>query len=416
MAYTPDLDWVNDAPPGFTAERMNKIQLGVAAASADAAAALGAVGDAVSSAELEAVSRLSGQTSTARFTFDYVPAGATKEHFLTFVHGVLGVPYAITKALGSGASPEHVLKPMATYAQETGCNLLVNASGWRGDGQMMGLQIVDGQVVHGWDDHIGYDTKGRESLVVMRDGTFQIFDNTTTPAAVVNAGGWNSFTWGHAAFRDGVQTAFLEDPTYDVLSARQVIGDLMDGRILIATFPGVTGDSGATGADVLAALAGYEFNNLYLLDGGGSAQIHVDGYRMVKSSDSGGNRDVADVIGFQGACATRPIQLWRIVTDRQNGFSGGGIAVMEGIDSVSVRIQGVATSGATASSAYQVIASMPDYIPTPLYTAFFWGSTPSTGTQTRVTSTGAIDAIVPAAKDIINAFVTYPTTRDYTSA
>lgn len=39
MTYTPDLDWVDDAPPGFTAARMNKMQLGIADASQAAAAA-----------------------------------------------------------------------------------------------------------------------------------------------------------------------------------------------------------------------------------------------------------------------------------------------------------------------------------------------------------------------------------------
>lgn len=40
MAYTPDLDWVDDAPPGFDAARMTKMQLGIqdAAAVADSAA------------------------------------------------------------------------------------------------------------------------------------------------------------------------------------------------------------------------------------------------------------------------------------------------------------------------------------------------------------------------------------------
>lgn len=44
MGYTPDLDWVDDAPPGFDTERMNKMQLGIrdAAQVADTASATAA--------------------------------------------------------------------------------------------------------------------------------------------------------------------------------------------------------------------------------------------------------------------------------------------------------------------------------------------------------------------------------------
>lgn len=50
MPYTPDLDWVNDAPPGLTAARMIKLQLGVQAAVAGAESALAGVGTAQTAA------------------------------------------------------------------------------------------------------------------------------------------------------------------------------------------------------------------------------------------------------------------------------------------------------------------------------------------------------------------------------
>lgn len=308
------------------------------------------------------------ETVQTTFTHRFVGAsGVIREHYITEIHGGL-VPGALIKRLGNMGGPAHTVKPMSAFIAETGANLITTGSGWRSTGQMMGLQIANGNLYRGWDT-ITYDDHGRQALVVMRDGSFRIYDENTPPEQILTDGGYHSFSWGHAAYRNGQWQDTSGYDTAPLVSARHLIGDTLDGRIVLATFPGITGVGGATYAQALDNLSGYSWNNLFFLDGGGSAQTYVDGFRMVRSSDPTGYRDVADVIGFRGRSANPVPTVWTPVDIRLDGYTGGIIGFMEEPGQTHIRCQSLDTTGAPFED-YSAIMDMPEWAIKPFVQSF----------------------------------------------
>ena len=348
------------------------------------------------------VNKTIGPVANARFRTEYVaPTPSNPEYFVTFVYGVYKVPYAITKSLGNPKSGSHQLLPMKDFVARTGCNFVANASGWRSTGEMMGLQILNGVLLHGWDTHITYDPLGRESLVIMKDGTWRIYDFTTPPQKIIDDGGWNSFTWGHALYKNGVTQDILSKSGYQLVSGRHLIGVTTAGVIAVISFPGKTGSTyGATGGQVLQALAGYDWEFLYFLDGGGSTQQYHDSFAMVHSTDSGGVRAVADVIGFNGSLATKPAAVWQIVGGRLNGYSGGGVSFLVEPESLRIRVQSVAVENVTTRNDWSTVFTLPAWVPKPLYqvigTAYLSQSYLS-AVPVRVMTNGDVQAMVPGS-------------------
>ena len=346
------------------------------------------------------VNKTIGPVANARFRTEYVaPTPSNPEYFVTFVYGVYKVPYAITKALGNPTSGSHQLLPMKDFVARTGCNFVANASGWRSTGEMMGLQILNGVLLHGWDTHITYDPLGRESLVIMKDGTWRIYDFTTPPQQIIDDGGWNSFTWGHALYKNGVAQDILSKSGYQLVSGRHLIGVTTAGVIAVISFPGKTGSTyGATGGQVLQALAGYDWEFLYFLDGGGSTQQYHDSFAMVHSTDSGGVRAVADVIGFNGSLATKPAAVWQIVEGRLDGYSAGGVSFLVEPESLRIRVQSVSVENVTTRNDWSTVFALPAWVPKPLYqvigTAYLSQSYLS-AIPVRVMTNGAVQAMVP---------------------
>ena len=354
------------------------------------------------------VKKTIGPVAHARFRTEYVaPTPSNPEYYVTFVYGVYKVPYAITKALGNPTSGSHQLLPMKDFVARTGCNFVANASGWRSTGEMMGLQILNGVLLHGWDTHIT-TALGRESLVIMKDGTWRIYDFTTPPQKIIDDGGWNSFTWGHALYKNGVAQDILSNPGYQIVSGRHLIGVTNEGVVAVISFPGKTGSTyGATGGQVLQALAGYNWEFLYFLDGGGSTQQYHENFAMVHSTDSGGVRAVADVIGFNGSLATKPATVWQIVGGRLNGYSGGGVSFLVEPESLRIRVQSVAVENVTKRNDWSTLFTLPAWVTKPLYQAIgtaYLSQSYLSAIPVRVMPSGEVQAMVP---DSVNGHLSF---------
>ena len=365
------------------------------------------------------VNKTIGPVANARFRTEYVaPTPSNPEYFVTFVYGVYKVPYAITKSLGNPTSGSHQLLPMKDFVARTGCNFVANASGWRSTGEMMGLQILNGVLLHGWDTHITYDPLGRESLVIMKDGTWRIYDFTTPPQQIIDDGGWNSFTWGHALYKNGVAQDILSKSGYQIVTGRHLIGVTTAGVIAVISFPGKTGSTyGATGGQVLQALAGYDWEFLYFLDGGGSTQQYHNSFAMVHSTDSGGVRAVADVIGFNGSLATKPAAVWQIVDGRLSGYSGGGVSFLVEPESLRIRVQSVAVENVTTRNDWSTVFTLPAWVPKPLYQVIvsaYLSQSYLSAVPVRVMTNGDVQAMVP---DTVNGHLSFsvdvPTERRF---
>lgn len=230
------------------------------------------------------------------------------EHFFTTLRKGAGIPYGISRAIGGNSTdPVIPLETVDTFYARTKASVISSGSGVRlggpNEGQNIGLSIFEGQLIKGWDDFDGED-RGRESVVFMRDGSLKIYDETTPPEQIIADGGWNSFSWGSAVYRDGQITDFLSYLRYQSqLSGRQLVGDLFNGDLFLLTFPGKTDVSGANGYHMIDAVAGMGVKNMYVLDGGGSAQLMINGAYVVPSSDAT-PRPISDVLYFYASPAS----------------------------------------------------------------------------------------------------------------
>lgn len=246
-----------------------------------------------------------GRIANQAITSTYKPtAGSTPEHYLTIFRNGDKVPGSVRRIVGGNsnatAPPQETIE---SYYAKTGASVIINGSGWWAStgNRLMGLSIKDGVLIQGWENT---GDLGSEATVIMRDGELRVYAKATTPdpATIIAEGGYNSFSWGAAAYRNGTVTDFRTKYTrYNILSARQCIGSTKDGHIFILTFPGVTGTSGATGDGIVAAAqaTGLTIQHLYILDGGGSAQTMLQGEALVQSSDVA-SRPVPDALYFYG--------------------------------------------------------------------------------------------------------------------
>ena len=256
-------------------------------------------------ADTASVKDEAGRVANQSITTEYRPAnGAAPEHYLTVFRNGDKTPGSVRRIVGGNSnSTKPPQETPESYYAKTGATVLINASGWWSglENKLMGLSIKDGVLIQGWE---ASGDLGNESCVIMRDGELRIYEKDTTPdpATIIADGGFNSFSWGAAVYKNGSVTNFRTKYTrYSILSARQCVGSTTDGHIFIMTFPGVTGSSGATGDGLVAAAqaSGLNIKHMYVLDGGGSAQTWVNGEAVVQSSD-GASRPVPDALYFYG--------------------------------------------------------------------------------------------------------------------
>jgi len=144
VAYTPDLDWVNDGPPGFDAERMTKMQLGIADAHQ--------IGEAAASAAAEATAAAQGavQSPTVRrIVTSTDPDEPLSEGDLLLVHEPVTQFYTDFTEHPLGAAPDGWSDQWVPFAGAT----VAEASGASG-GRVLELTSASGtnRSFYAWDE------------------------------------------------------------------------------------------------------------------------------------------------------------------------------------------------------------------------------------------------------------------------
>lgn len=334
-------------------------------------------------------------------------AGTIPEHYIIRLKHGAAAGRTVHRIVGGDSisvSPPH--ETLGSYYAKTKAPVLVNATGWwSGDNnRVMGLSILNGQLIQGWDPQP--NDLGQEAAVFMRDGSLRMYDNTTAPEQVIADGGWNSFGWGSAVYKDGAITNFLSLNRYALPAARQLVGDTLDGDLLLITFPNAGGSGGATGQMILDAVANLRIKSLYVLDGGGSAQTMVDGKYVVPSSD-GAPRDVPDALYFYAPrVGPRTDTNWLPITQRNAGWSGGGVEYRVRGEDVYVRVVGVNWAGPGAAT-LSPVCSLPPEVPRPPWHwtgLAYLNSKPGEGQNCRVGVTGSIDFTASAPGAVSHIF------------
>jgi len=166
-----------------------------------------------------------------------------------------------------------------------------------------GIVIRDGVVYR--------DDGARQGLAFYRDGTVKVYDETTTTAAALVADGvWNTLSFGPAILTDGQVVAGIENVEVDtnvgnhsiqgdqprtavgVIDANHLVFVVVDGRS--------TGYSkGVTLPELAGIMQGLGATTAYNLDGGGSSTMYFDGALVNNPLGKGQERGTSDILYVQ---------------------------------------------------------------------------------------------------------------------
>ena len=160
--------------------------------------------------------------------------------------------------------------------------LIMNASAFNMQtGQVAGFQINNGKLIQDWNagKTIQY------AFVINKDGSCQIYDSTTPAATIIDNGGQQAYDFGGAMIRDGkIQP---NDGSVDWKIHIFIANDKDNNLYAIMS------DTGAGYDNIMNTVSKLNFQNMLLLDSGGSSQLSVNGQSIIASQD---DRAVPDYI------------------------------------------------------------------------------------------------------------------------
>ena len=155
------------------------------------------------------------------------------------------------------------------------------------------------------------DSGAREGLAFYRDGHVELYDETTTDAAaLVEAGVWNTLSFGPALVADGAVLDGIDDVEVDTNfgnhsiqgdQPRTAVGVVDDNHLLLVVVDGrETGYSaGASMTELASLMKGLGAVTAYNLDGGGSSTMFFAG-EVVNQPSNGGERGTSDILYIKG--------------------------------------------------------------------------------------------------------------------
>lgn len=331
----------------------------------------------VSKPELEATAKPLASADNKSFSVRRVVGSSSiPEHYVTILSNSRNTKESIAhiNALDSAAAVVPIRETLASMYARKRPNVIINAGGWWDTNRRMGLSIHNGVLIQDWD--YGQPNWGVQAIVFYRDGTIRCEDSSTPGATLVANGAWVAMSQGKAAIKRGAAQDLANDDAYNgvvgpAISARQSIGVTTTGDIVIITFPGKSDVSGPTITQFFQAASTYPFEELYMLDAGGSTQMIINGTYAVSSSDAGGERPVVDAIAFYGSRASgaittgwQPIKLGSGFT--QNGSIVPSYMVRDGFLYLKGAISGAYSGTPAVVGSIPTVAASPAQYVTPV--------------------------------------------------
>lgn len=151
------------------------------------------------------------------------------------------------------------------------------------------------------------DEGARTALAFYRDGSVSVYDETTTTAQeLLDAGVWNTLSFGPAIVEDGAVVAGIDDVEVDTNfgnhsiqgdQPRTLVGAKADGTLVFVVVDGrdagySKGVTMTEAADIMVALG---CETAYNLDGGGSSTMYFNG-QVVNQPSNGKERGTSDIL------------------------------------------------------------------------------------------------------------------------
>ncbi len=155
------------------------------------------------------------------------------------------------------------------------------------------------------------DAPAREGLVFYDDGTVAVYDETSTSAdELLEAGAWNTLSFGPAVVEDGAVVAGIDDVEIDTnfgnhsiqgSHPRTAVGVIDENHLVFVVVDGRDEgySRGATMTELAQIMVDLGATTAYNLDGGGSAEMWFDG-EVVSQPSNGGERATSDILYIAG--------------------------------------------------------------------------------------------------------------------
>lgn len=155
------------------------------------------------------------------------------------------------------------------------------------------------------------DAGAREGLAFYRDGHVELYDETATTAQeLVDAGVWNTLSFGPALVADGEVLDGIDEVEVDTNfgnhsiqgdQPRTAVGVVDDNHLLLVVVDGRAEgySAGATMTELATLMQGLGATTAYNIDGGGSSTMYFDG-EVVNRPSNGGERGTSDILYVRG--------------------------------------------------------------------------------------------------------------------
>ncbi|ROS27927.1 phosphodiester glycosidase family protein [Cellulomonas sp. PhB150] len=156
------------------------------------------------------------------------------------------------------------------------------------------------------------DEGAREGLAFYRDGHVEVYDETSTTAQeLVDAGVWNTLSFGPSLLDDGQVAAGIDDVEVDTnfgnhsiqgAQPRTAVGVIDDNHLVFVVVDGrSTGYSaGVTMTGLAEIMQGLGATTAYNIDGGGSSTMVFDGELVNDPLGKGQERGTSDILYIGG--------------------------------------------------------------------------------------------------------------------
>ncbi|RTE48560.1 phosphodiester glycosidase family protein [Actinobaculum sp. 352] len=204
---------------------------------------------------------------------------------------------AIRSAFAKNSYGTNITDKTSTIAEENNAILAINGDyyGFRDSG----ILIRNGVIYR--------DDGARTGLAIYRNGTMAIYDETTTSAQqLVDAGVWNTLSFGPALIENGEAVSGIDSVEIDTNfgnhsiqgeQPRTLIGQKQDGTFVFVVIDGRDEgySRGATMTEAAQIMQSLGCVIAYNLDGGGSSTMYFNG-EVINQPSNGGERGTSNIL------------------------------------------------------------------------------------------------------------------------
>jgi len=203
----------------------------------------------------------------------------------------------LRSAFADDSFGENITEKTSEIATDNGAVLAVNGDyyGFRDTG----IVIRNGVVYR--------DEGARQGLALYRDGSVEVYDETTTDAqTLVDEGVWNTLSFGPALVEDGEIVEGIDSVEIDTNfgnhsiqgeQPRTAIGVIDENHLVLVVVDGRSEgySRGVTMTELAQIMEDLGATTAYNLDGGGSSTLWFNG-EVVNQPSNGGERATSDIL------------------------------------------------------------------------------------------------------------------------